>query len=172
MAKPRKSSAPKPRGKTGDVKLGASIRARRQDQGLRLTDFGPAISKSLMSQYESGTTMPPLGALQLIAERLGCTVDELSAASRKVPASAGALGSPDALTPEALHLARTWMQLSPARRAAFHEEIMWAEFFERKIPFYRIGRPGGRSYDQFERGVENEWGVLIRQGKLPLEGDL
>lgn len=70
-----KSRGAKPRGATGDAVLGARIRQLRKAAGLRIHELG--ISKSLASQYESGTTMPPLRSLRLIAERLNTTVDAL-----------------------------------------------------------------------------------------------
>lgn len=55
--------------------LGAAIRRRRKDLGLRGDQLG--VSKALLSQYESGKTMPTVATLRLIGEKLACGVDAL-----------------------------------------------------------------------------------------------
>lgn len=78
MAKRNPSSAaksPKDPAPTGDPVLGRAIRDIRLKKGLKLHEVGP--SKSLLSQYESGKTMPTVANLKLIGEKLGVGVDAL-----------------------------------------------------------------------------------------------
>ncbi len=63
------------RGKTGDPMLGGRIRARRLAAGKKLHELG--LSKALVSQFESGTTMPSAANLKILGEALECGADAL-----------------------------------------------------------------------------------------------
>lgn len=50
--------------------LGAVIRARRRELGLTQTQLGQPLTKGFVSEVERGRSLPSLGALVLMAERL------------------------------------------------------------------------------------------------------
>jgi DNA-binding Xre family transcriptional regulator len=59
-----------------DRSLGASLRRLRKQMGLRLQDFGP-LEKTLARIERGQVTRPRRSTLELIAQRLGCSVEEL-----------------------------------------------------------------------------------------------
>jgi hypothetical protein len=59
-----------------DRSLGASLRRLRKQKGLRLQDFGP-LEKSLARIERGQVTRPRRSTLDPIAQRLGCSVEEL-----------------------------------------------------------------------------------------------
>jgi len=134
------------------------------------------VPQSTITRIANGTTQDPKEAqLKPLATFFGVSTAHLrgTESPAKAPTaqrvSEPRAGAYSELTPEALHLARTWMQLSPARRAMFHEEMVWTAFFERKFPYYRIGRPAAESYDKLEHSIEANWEKMMRQTKLPLD---
>lgn len=156
------------------MKIHQALRRARENAKLTQEAVGKlfGISRSSVAQWEAANgTAPELERLPTLARAYGCSIDqllgiaELAATSKKATA---APPTPD-LSPEALHMARAWMQLSPARRASYHEEIVWTSVFERKFPYYRIGRPTGESYDKLESSIEANWEKMMRQAMLPLE---
>lgn len=61
------------RGSNSDFsrQLGSLIRARRRELGLTQTQLGHPLTKGFISEVERGRSLPSLGALVLMAERLG-----------------------------------------------------------------------------------------------------
>jgi putative transcriptional regulator len=151
--------------------MGERIKVRRLNNEMTQLQLGKLIGvgKAMVSAIETGRFRPSLDVLAKIAKVFRCSVDELLydasivLAVREQPEVAQIYNS---LSPEAIHLAQTWMQLSPARRAQIHEEVVWTAFFERKFPFYRIGRPTAESYDKLEHAIEANWEKMMRQAKL------
>jgi hypothetical protein len=67
--------------------LGAVIRARRRELGLTQTQLGQPLTKGFVSEVERGRSLPSLGALLLMAERLHVPVaDLLGAVKEGLPA--------------------------------------------------------------------------------------
>jgi hypothetical protein len=150
----------------GDNQLARQLRAR-----------GTPIPQSTITRIANGTTKAATEAnLKPIAAYFNVTTAHLRgeegprASTSGNGAAKGRLEpAPADLSPEAIRVARIWMQLSPGRRAKFLEDISWAKFFEGKFPTYRLGVANMASYEKFERSVEADWEKLIRQSRLPLE---
>ena len=65
-----------PRSSTA-IELGNRVRESRRRRGLSQGELGRPLSKGYVSALESGLTLPSLGTLWLLSERLGMTVGEL-----------------------------------------------------------------------------------------------
>lgn len=59
------------------IELGSRVRESRRRRGLTQTELGYPLSKGYVSALESGLTLPSLGTLWLLSERLGVSVGEL-----------------------------------------------------------------------------------------------
>ena len=59
--------------------LGDAVRTRRRRLGLTQLELGHPLSKGFVSAVEHGRTLPSLGAIHLIAERLELPLHELLA---------------------------------------------------------------------------------------------
>ena len=57
--------------------LGSLIRARRRDLGMTQTELGWPLTKGFVSEVERGRSLPSLGALVLMAQRLDVPVSYL-----------------------------------------------------------------------------------------------
>ena len=57
--------------------LGSLIRARRRDLGMTQTELGWPLTKGFVSEVERGRSLPSLGALILMAQRLGVPISYL-----------------------------------------------------------------------------------------------
>lgn len=153
-----------------DVGIGDNALARI------LKKRGTPVPQSTITRIANGTTKEAKeAALKPIAEFFGVTTaflrgdEPAKAAAAKGKQAAERAAQYSDLSPEALQVARTWMQLSPGRRMKFLEDMAWAKFFEGKFPPYRIGIANVASHDKFERSVEADWDKMMRQAKLPLE---
>lgn len=144
-------------------------RIKKRMEALKIK--APAVAKGAGTTRQSvylwlrGDTKSLKGGTLLGLARTLRTNPDWLATGKGDPEDERAAPPPD-LSPEALHLARKWMQLSPGRRAKFLEEISWATFFEGKFPPYRIGIANVASHDKFERSVEADWEKMMRQAKL------
>lgn len=58
-------------------RLGSLIRTRRRELGLTQTQLGQPLTKGFISEVERGRSLPSLGALVLLAERLRVPVSYL-----------------------------------------------------------------------------------------------
>ena len=65
-----------PRSSTA-IELGIRVRESRQRRGLTQRELGHPLSRGYVSALESGLTLPSLGTLWLISQRLGMTPGEL-----------------------------------------------------------------------------------------------
>lgn len=132
---------------------------------------GVPVTQSTITRIARGDTKDPSEAtLRPLAEFFGVSTGTLRGAEppgAREPRLGGAPAVPQHLTPEAVHVALTWMNLSPGRRQTFLEQMSWARFFESKFPAYRIGVANQASYERFERSVEADWETLMKQGQLP-----
>ena len=59
------------------IELGRRVRDQRRRRGLTQSQLGRPLSRGYVSALESGLTLPSLGTLWLLSERLGVTVGEL-----------------------------------------------------------------------------------------------
>ncbi len=59
------------------IELGHRVRAYRQRRGLTQQELGHPLSRSYVSALEGGATLPSLGTVWLLAQRLGVTVGDL-----------------------------------------------------------------------------------------------
>jgi len=59
------------------IELGRRVRESRWRRGLTQGELGHPLSRGYVSALESGWTLPSLGTLLLLSERLGVTVGEL-----------------------------------------------------------------------------------------------
>lgn len=59
------------------VELGRRVREQRRRRGLTQSALGHPLSRGYVSALESGATLPSLGTMLLLAQRLGVTVGEL-----------------------------------------------------------------------------------------------
>lgn len=158
--------------------LGRLMDAYNSGAGISDNELGrrTGVSQATITRIANGSTKEPKQeSLAPLAAFFGVSLaairgEEQPKAAAKVTETRRGYGpAPQDLSPEAVDFARLWMRLSPARRATYHEEISWVAFFERKFPYYRIGRPDGASYDKFEQKVESHWEQLLRQATLPLD---
>jgi len=73
--------------------------------------FDPPLTRSAIQQWEVGQALPDVDRLAILSKRYGCTIDALI------------FGDDEAeqleVTPEALQIARTWLQLEKKDREAF-----------------------------------------------------
>lgn len=147
MAKLEKSSAAKrkPREKTGDPVLGANIRAIRLRAGKRLHELG--LSKALVSQFESGTTMPSVPALKTLAENLGCGIDALIWG-----AAAGRFHK--ATEPPRAELDRRIHALPEAMREFVLLALTRAETAAHKVPAQFLKPPTGDTWSHYAAYLE------------------
>ncbi len=59
------------------VELGSRVREQRRRCGLTQSQLGHPLSRSYVSALESGATLPSLGTVWLLSQRLGVTVGQL-----------------------------------------------------------------------------------------------
>ncbi len=59
------------------VELGHRVREQRRRCGLTQSQLGYPLSRSYVSALESGSTLPSLGTVWLLSQRLGVTVGQL-----------------------------------------------------------------------------------------------
>ena len=59
------------------VELGRRVRAWRLRRGMTQGELGRPLSRAYISALENGLTLPSLGTLLLLSERLGVTAGEL-----------------------------------------------------------------------------------------------
>ncbi len=141
MQVPQASRAAIP--KSMAARVGRRIRERRLALGLTQAAIAaPELTKSLISQIESGQTRPSPTTLSLIADRLGVTVDEIVGPLDDALGSGPQSSSTTAYAlrkVEALVAARQWEQarhtlgelvstaLSAAERVVYHRLLAHAE---------------------------------------------
>lgn len=65
-----------PRSETA-IEVGKRVREQRRKRGLTQSELGHPLSRGYMSALESGATLPSLGTVWLLAQRLGVTVGDL-----------------------------------------------------------------------------------------------
>lgn len=161
--------------------IGQRIKRTRQRKKVTVAAIAAAagVKRQAVYAWESGDSKSLKGGnLVAVAKVLDVSVEWLDSgkgpegtfSNGSVIMEAGAVyGVPKDLSPEAIAVAKTWMQLSPGRRAQYQVDMAWARFFESKFPTYRLGVASIESYDRFERSVEADWDKMMRQHKLPLE---
>jgi transcriptional regulator with XRE-family HTH domain len=59
------------------MELGSRVRIERRRRGLTQSELGHPLSRSYISALENGSTLPSLGTLWLLSDRLGVSVAEL-----------------------------------------------------------------------------------------------
>ncbi len=81
--------------------------------------------------------------------------------------------SPDAsqLSPEAIDVARAWMQLTPPRRHAIREWVFLETVVAKHYPWLMVGRPHGESYNEYEKSVESDLVRITKQLMMEKERD-
>lgn len=59
--------------------VGGNIKQRREDLGMNQTELGGLVflAQQTISHYESGRTVPDAVTLWMIAQALGCKIEEL-----------------------------------------------------------------------------------------------
>ena len=69
---------------------------------------------------------------------------------------------------EAREVARAWSKLSPGNRQWVRDMVFMLAAVDTRFPWFRRGRPAGKSYDAYERGIENNYQaqVMLAAGKL------
>jgi transcriptional regulator with XRE-family HTH domain len=160
--------------------IGQRIKSVREKRKISVARIATAarVKRQAVYAWESGDSKSLKGShLVAVARELDVSVEWLDTGKGEPGKFHGDLPAigPEAanaateLTPEALRLARIWMQLSPGRRAKYFEEIAWATFFESKFPPYRLGVANVASHEKFVRSVEADWDKMMRQAKLPLD---
>jgi transcriptional regulator with XRE-family HTH domain len=159
--------------------IGQRIKSVRQKKDISVATIAAAagVKRQAVYQWENGDTKGLKGShLVAVARVIDVSVEWLDTGKgpqgtfREAPIAQSDLETPpDDLSPEAIVVARTWMQLSPGRRTGFLVEMSWARFFESKFPPYRSGITNVASYDKFERSVEADWEKMVRQGRLAID---
>ena len=77
------------------IELGKRVREQRRRRGLTQSELGHPLSRGDVSALESGATLPSLGAVWLLSQRLGVTVGELiDGANRTEPESYTVVNEP------------------------------------------------------------------------------
>lgn len=74
------------------------------------------------------------------------------------------------LTPEALDVARAWLQLSPGRQQAVRESIFLEAVVAKQYPWLLTGRPPGQSYNDYERAVLSDIVRITKRMLIEEEG--
>lgn len=126
----------------------------------------PGIKYEMARRYWSGLAKPRGRKLVLIAELVGLHPADLEYGTTKgieEPRS-----TYQVLSEAALDVARAWSKLSPFLQKLYRDSIFRDAAMEAVLPWLKLARPTGASYDAFEKSVERDYQQQLKQLKLDL----
>jgi transcriptional regulator with XRE-family HTH domain len=127
--------------------FGSRLKQAREAAKVTQEQIGEVthVTKSAVSQWEADLTVPDVRQLAAICSRIGASADHLILGYRV-----------EALSPEALDIARAWLKLKEPRRVFYRDSLYLEAAIGSLYPWLTIGKPEGDGYDAWERQVERD----------------
>lgn len=130
--------------------------ARNAKSGV---DVGPLakaskVTREMARRYTEGTAIPDANKMAVIADWLNVRVAWLrdgEGAMRNAAHTARQDSAAYGVGEDALEIARVWSRLSEDNRFLLRDMMFMLALAERRYPWLRRGRPGGETYDEWER---------------------
>lgn len=74
----------------------------------------------------------------------------------------------NALGKDALEVARAWAKLSPGNQQWVRDMVFMLAAVDTRFPWFRRGKPAGKSYEAYENGIEQNYQaqIILAAGKL------
>jgi len=141
--------------------------AKHRHLGVKNLARIPGISYEMARRYWLGAAKPRGRKMTALADFMGLHPSELEyGGSNRVEQEGPQY---QARLPEAsLDVARAWSKLSPLLQKLYRDSIFRDAAVETVLPWLKMLKPSSASYDVFEKSVERDYQVQLKQLKLDL----